>query len=92
MTRKEIREFGQHIVDKVFHKREQDNIIVVKGWIARDANHKIYFYNDKPSKVDSQWLGKIGEIFVKIDNNSFPQVVWEDNEPTPCEVMIKIEK
>ena len=92
MTRKEIKEFGQRIADKVFHKREQDNTLVIKGWVARDANYNIYFYRDKPSKVDSQWLGTIGEIFVKIDNNSFPQVSWEDDEPTVCEIVIKIEK
>jgi len=31
MTRKEIKEFGQHIADKLFHKKEQNNSIVVKG-------------------------------------------------------------
>lgn len=91
MTRKEIREFGQRIADKVFHKREQDNIIVVKGWVARDANHNIYFYDEKPIKDKVVWDGEISWI-VELSNDSFPQVVWEDNEPTPCEIMIKIEK
>lgn len=91
MTRKEIREFGQHIVDKVFHKKEQDNIIVVKGWVARDSNHNIYFYDEKPIKNKAAWDGEINWI-VGLSNDSFPQVVWEDDKPTPCEVMIKIEK
>lgn len=91
MTRKEIREFGQHIADKVFHKKEQDNTIVVKGWVARDSNHNIYFYDEKPIKDKAVWDGEISWI-VELSNDSFPQVVWEDNEPTPCEVMIKIEK
>ena len=92
MTRKEIKEFGQHIADKVFHKREQDNILVAKGWIARDKNNKIYFYDDKPSKNDSQWLGRIGKVFVRIDDDCFPQVNWEDDESVACEIVIKIEK
>lgn len=92
MTRKEIKEFGQHIADKVFHKKEQDNILVIKGWIARDKNHKIYFYGDEPSKNDSQWVGKIAKVFVRFDDDCFPQVNWEDDKPTACEIVIKIEK
>lgn len=90
MTRKEIREFGQHIVDKVFHKKEQDNIIVVKGWVARDDDNNIYFYDKEPIKREYDWCAD-GNIF-GLYSNSFPQVVWEDDKPTPCEVVIKIEK
>ena len=91
MTRKEIREFGQHVVDKVFHKKEQNNIIVGKGWVARDSTDKLYFYDKKPFKGGCEWLAS-ANIIGRLDSNYFPQVVWEDNEPTPCEVTIKIEK
>ena len=91
MTRKEIREFGQHIVDKVFHKREQDNTLVIKGWIARDLNHKIYFYDNKPVRVKNEWLAD-ANIIGRLDPNYFPQVNWGDNEPVACEIMIKTEK
>lgn len=95
MTRKEIKEFGQHIADKVFHKKEQDNTIVAKGWVARDANTQIYFYKEKPIKGDDNWIGEIEWIILlnySSLHDSFPQVNWSDNEPTPCEIMIKIEK
>lgn len=91
MTRKEIKEFGQHIADKVFHKKEQANTIAVKGWIARDANYNIHFYDEKPIKGKNAWGGEINWT-VELTNDSFPQVIWEDYEPTPCEIMIKIEK
>lgn len=90
MTRKEIKEFGQHIADKVFHKKEQDNTIVVKGWIARDSDYSIYFYDNKPIKGEHEWWPDAN--YISLDSSSFPQVVWEDDKPTPCEVMIKIEK
>lgn len=91
MTRKEIREFGQHIADKLFHKKEENNIIDIKGWIARDENHKIYFYDDKPTKGEHEWWANANYIS-RLDSSSFPQVNWEDDKPTACEMMIKIEK
>lgn len=91
MTRKEIREFGQHIADKVFHKREQANTIIIKGWLARDKSSDIYFYKEKPVKVVSEWKGDV-DWNIAFSRKSFPQINWEDNEPTSCEVIIKIEK
>ena len=91
MTRKEIREFGQHMADKLFHKKEQDNIIIVKGWIARDSTDKLYFYDKKPFKGKCEWLAD-ANIMRHLDSNYFPQVNWEDDKPVACEIVIKIEK
>ena len=91
MTRKEIKEFGQHIADKVFHKREQDNTLVIKGWVARDSNHKIYFYDNKPYKGKNEWLASTGDLR-RLNDDYFPQVNWEDDKPAACEIVIKIEK
>ena len=91
MTRKEIKELGQRIADKVFHKREQDNIIVIKGWIAKDSTDKLYFYDKKPFKGKNEWLVD-ANIIRRLDSNYFPQVNWGDDKPVACEIMIKIEK
>lgn len=91
MTRKEIKEFGQHMADKLFHKKEQTNTVVLKGWVARDKNNTIHFYSKKPIKLDYEWDGNINHI-INLKYTDFPQVNWEDDKPTVCEIMIKIEK
>lgn len=92
MTRKEIREFGQQVVDRILHKKEQHNTIVVKGYIARDLlNNAIYFYKHKPVKGSHEWIGEVSSI-TNLHSYDFPQVKWDDDKPTPCEVTIKIEK
>ena len=91
MTRKEIKEFGQHVADKLFHKKEQNNSIVIKGWVAKDKCGLLYFYEDKPIKKVLNWDSD-AHWTIALNPNYLHQINWEDNEPTPCEIIIKIEK
>ena len=66
----------------------------ITGWVARDKQGDLYLYNEEPYKDNkySEWLigfdneGK----YIEIDSKLFPQVKWEDEEPTKVELTIKI--
>lgn len=85
MTRKEILQFGKEIADKFFHKKHQEEA-TIKGFVARDRNGKLYIYEERPIRYNEIWIG--GRFFL-IDN-LLPQVKWEDEEPTPVEITIKL--
>lgn len=59
-------------------------------WIARDKNNLLCLYfNYKPqkNKVKLKWDNNI--IPIVIDSTLFPEVKWEDDEPTEVELVIK---
>ena len=92
MTRKEILEWGREMADKIFHKKKDE--MTVKGWIARDESGFIYYYSVKPHKSlrFSQWCVGRSHQLVLLSDDIFPFVKWEDEEPTPCEITIKLKK
>lgn len=55
----------------------------ITAWIARDEGGSLCFYSEMPRKNEyyGYWDGKI---------LVFPQVKWEDKEPTEVELTIKI--
>lgn len=85
MTRKEILQFGREIADKFFHKKHQEEV-TIKGFVARDRDGKLYLYDRTAIKYNNKWV--YGAFFLPID--LFPQVKWEDEEPTPVEITIKL--
>ena len=64
----------------------------MKAFIARDKNGELYIYlGCKPYKAKFSWTLYSGEPddFKKIpDKNVFPEVKWEDEEPTEVEIKI----
>lgn len=62
----------------------------LKAWVARDENGMLYLYLAKPRKNQSKWLQNICFDFIALSRESFPEVKWEDEEPT--EVTISINK
>ena len=64
----------------------------MKAFIARDKNGELYIYlGRKPYKAKFSWTLYSGEPddFKKIpDKNVFPEVKWEDEEPTEVEIKI----
>ena len=66
----------------------------ITAWLARDERGDLYLYNEEPHKDNKypEWLigfdneGK----YIEIDTELFPQVKWEDKEPTEVELTIKI--
>lgn len=39
-----------------------------------------------------QWNSDIGELFLDEEDKEFPEVKWEDEEPTEVELIIKQKK
>lgn len=60
----------------------------ITAWVARDKNSGLYIHTLEPNKEKDFWIG-LGDNLV-IDRHLFPQVKWEDEEPTKVELTIKI--
>lgn len=62
-----------------------------RGWIARDKNDLLYWYENKPTeKHQIAWCVPVGDAGMKI-NTFFPQckfefIRWEDEEPWEVKV------
>lgn len=56
-------------------------------WIARDRGDSLYLYRVKPIKMVSFWDSSCDSI--KLDRDLFPEIKWEDEEPTEVEFVIK---
>lgn len=60
-------------------------------WIARNSDNSLcLFYGSKPQKSIYSWNGVIE--FIELDSSLFPEVKWEDKEPTEVDVEITITK
>lgn len=92
MTRKEILEWGREMANKIFHGKHEEQTL--KGWAARAKNGKINLFAEKPTKNEKSgcWVVDFTPgivLRIKCDE-TFPSVKWEDDEPTPCEIIIKL--
>lgn len=56
-------------------------------WIARDKDGLLYLFKDMPIKYENVWNSHRNQIF--LGYNLFPEVKWEDEEPTEVELVIK---
>ena len=75
-------------------KHEKDADTVIQGWVARDDDGDLFFYNDKPRREKAVWDEPqywIGETQIDLDPNLFPDLTWE-SEPEPVEIIIKRKK
>ena len=61
----------------------------LKAWVARDENGMLYLYLAKPRKNQSKWLPNIRFEFIELSRESFPEVKWEDEEPTELTFTVK---
>ena len=64
----------------------------LKAWVARDENGMLYLYLAPPRKSQSKWLPNIRFEFIELSRESFPEVKWEDEEPTELTFTIKKSK
>lgn len=61
-------------------------------WLARDGSGDLFLYEEKPQKDFFLWkISDSSEIFL-LDKALFPEVKWEDEEPTEVELIIKQKK
>ena len=62
----------------------------MKGFIARDSDDKLFLYTpNHPIKAEKEWkiASKLDDLFT-IDEDLFPEVKWEDEEPTEINIEI----
>ena len=67
------------------------NNIKIKGYIARDKNNELHFFNEKPYREHPVlWWKTKNEVqdMLYIDSDIFPELKWED-EPIQVELFIK---
>jgi len=61
-------------------------------YIARDKNNELYIFDDRPSKGVNGWENDNLEInILKINEDFFPFIKWEDEEPWSIEELRKLE-
>lgn len=56
-------------------------------WVACDISRRIYAYTVKPEKGSVSWCSFDGYFF-EIPKILFPEIKWEDPEPTKVELKI----
>lgn len=56
-------------------------------WVARDEDGILCFYNTKPRKEETRWNSNYTAVV--IDCKLFPDVKWEDEEPTEVDIIPK---
>lgn len=67
----------------------------ITAWVVRNKSGMLFVYTRKPVKGKSceAWCLEAGELHgvrIEMDVKKFPQVKWEDEEPTKVELTIKI--
>ena len=66
----------------------------ITAWVARDEDEVIrLFMVEAPFKAHAIWLPQsYDNVWLALDDNDFPEVKWEDEEPTEVELTIKIKE
>lgn len=62
-------------------------------YLARDKNGSLFLYKGKPIRNNCYWyIDSIGvdstTDFINLDSDLFPNIKWEDKEPTKVELTI----
>lgn len=59
-------------------------------YVARDENGDLYLFQEKPVKYSVSWQPSDSLFdWIKLDTSLFPEVNWEDEEPTEVELVKK---
>lgn len=74
-------------------KREKEFCEFMKcGWIARDKEKNLYWYNSKPYKNETTWNNNNSEyICMDLLNTPFAFIQWEYDEPWDVSELRKLE-
>ena len=88
-TRKEMIAWAKDVWAKITGNNQEEKESAstsLSGWVCRDAFGGLGFAKLKPRKnPHGYWSG----IILILDYAALPQVKWEDDEPTPCEIIVK---
>ena len=59
-------------------------------YVARDRCGDLCLFTGRPVKIDEYWLPtKHCFDWIRLDSELFPEVKWEDEEPTEVELVKK---
>jgi len=63
----------------------------IKGWVARDKDGSLYFYDHKPIRdnEDEDFVEQNADAYLLHDGLDIPSITWND-EPIEAELTIKI--
>ncbi len=69
-------------------EKEESEFPIIKGWVARDKDGTLILGRACPYRITGSgvWMGF--HQCMKIDNESFPDLKWED-EPIEVEIQIR---
>ena len=82
-------------VKKLTKKERKFCEMLERGWFARDSNGTLYYYTNKPYKIDVYWnynmiLGSVNTSTI-LNPNTFPHfnfISWDDEEPYSIEELL----
>ena len=62
----------------------------MKAFIARDSDGRLFLYSPNPPvKLKREWVNKYtSDTTLYINKDLFPEVKWEDKEPTEINIEI----
>ena len=67
----------------------EEKEITIDAWVARDKNNVLCLFNDKPFKREVEWGCWSHVEPILIESKFFPEVKWEDKEPTKVKLIIE---
>lgn len=76
---------------RVFTKKQKNFIRTCDKikFLARDCNGRLFAYSEKPNKfLVGVWVGRCVVCMKTIASIDFPQIKWEDDEPTSREEIL----
>ena len=79
---------------KLTRKERQFCELVETGYIARDFNGNVYYYNNRPDKEGTLWYSipknSINLKYILFSDNHFKFIEWSDKEPWAIEDLLKL--
>lgn len=68
--------------------------VTIDGYVARDSSGELYLHSSIQHKREYTWGTNDNLAFtnkeIMLNELDFPQVKWEDDEPTPVTITIQI--
>lgn len=68
------------------HKSQMMKEAVLDGWVARDKNGKLYFFEVEPRRLEDRWWDR-DYLCIEVNKDLFPGLSWKD-EPSEVKLII----
>lgn len=60
----------------------------IRAWVTREKNGALFLFCEKPKKRKSYWINLNTFNSLVLPKEAFPNIKWEDNEPTRVYIRI----